>query len=45
MKNTKRRIESSQIEQESALDSGGIGLVAFVAIAVWLLLFQSNLFG
>jgi len=44
MKNYKRRIETTTARQDTAFEGSNIGLIVFVAVAVWLLLFQSNIF-
>ncbi|MEZ5307833.1 MAG: hypothetical protein R2684_11875 [Pyrinomonadaceae bacterium] len=44
MRNTRHNIAASRIQTEHAVDGGGIALTIFLMLAVWLLLFQSNIF-
>ncbi len=44
MKNDPIRVQSSGTDQEGGVDGGGIGLLLFAAAAIWLLIFQSNVF-
>lgn len=42
MKNLKRTSVNKGFSEDKAFDGGGVGLIVFVATAIWLLLFQSN---
>ncbi|NNE66134.1 MAG: hypothetical protein HKN33_06165 [Pyrinomonadaceae bacterium] len=45
MNNFRRTNRSRTLQDDNVANNGGVGLIVFVAVAIWLLLFQSNLFG